>query len=69
LIIERYSADFIRASVENPEEFTISTAAGRMSSSAIVWAPYISRFYICGTYVLPFEMLAKHCLILMSDYK
>jgi hypothetical protein len=43
---------------------TISTAAGRMSSSAIVWASYILRFY-----VLPSKMLAKHCLLLMPAYR
>jgi hypothetical protein len=44
--------------------FTIATAAGRTSSSAIVWASYILQFY-----VLPFKMLAKHCLVLMPAYK
>jgi hypothetical protein len=44
--------------------FTISTAAGRLSSSAIVWAYYILRFY-----VLPCKILGKHCLVLMPTYK
>jgi hypothetical protein len=44
--------------------FTISTAAGEMSPSAIVWASYVLQF--C---VLPCKTLAKHCLVLMPAYK
>src|SRR6218665_838670 len=71
LIFER-CLDFVRAGAENPADSPIisfttimSTAAGRMSSSAIVYgAPYISGFY-----VLPCKMLANHCLVLMPAYK
>jgi hypothetical protein len=44
--------------------FTMSTAAGKMSSSAIVWGFYILLFYM-----LIWKMPAKHCLVLMPAYK
>jgi len=54
LIFERY-LDFIRASVENPADspiirFTISSAAGRMSSSSIVWGSlHFAILHVCAT--------------------